>query len=256
MIDRFRVAAVQLDLSGSASNIFERIKKYMVLAKKNKVDIICFPEDTFYAGPKKNKLLIKKIGEECRKNGLSCVLTGHLREKKHVYNTAIIIDSHGNICGKHKKVRVCDSHNVKAGSDYEIIDTIFCKVGLAICWDISDSYAMNSLAKKGARIVFCPLYWCYDEWSHKKHHKKHEKKLLESLALVRAFENLIYIVFCNAYSKKEKSLVSYSVISGPHMIEKEIFDREGMIIGDIDLNYLDYLRRMYKKDYNTIISKF
>lgn len=255
MITKFKVAAVQMNLKGTSLEIKKRIHKYMHKAKSQGVDILCFPEDVFYEGPKKNRELIRDIQEECKEHKLWCVLTSHVSKNKRTFNTAFVINGEGRIVGKHEKVHVCDSSNVRPGADFEVINTSFCKIGIAICWDLSNPNALRSMAQKGVKLVFCPLYWCYDEWSHHKDHKKHEKKILESLVLIRSFENLIYVVLCNPYNKGEKNLVSYSAISEPHQILTEIFDKEGMIVADIDLKRIDHLRKMYKKDYNTKITK-
>ncbi|MBN2518198.1 MAG: hypothetical protein JXB14_05100, partial [Candidatus Altiarchaeota archaeon] len=89
--------------------------------------------------------------------------------------------------------------------------------------------------------------------SHRKDHKNAEKRILQSLILTRAFENLVYVVFSNAYNEKSPLLTPYSAIAEPHKIIGEIFDREGMIIADVDLGYLQKMRTRYRREYNKII---
>ena len=252
-MDNFRVASVQLNVGNSISHIVKDIKKYIKLAKKKKVNIVCFPEDTIYAGPKKNMKVLEQIKLSCKENKIWCIITEHLKEKKYSYNSSVLIDDQGKICGKHKKVHTCD-YNVHTGSRFDIYNTPFCKIGIAICWDISHPNTIYSMVEKGAKIIFCPMFWEYDEWAHKKDHKKYEKKLLESLILTRAFESLVYVVFCNPYNAHLKSLTPYSAIAEPQRVIKSIYNKEGMIYADIDLNHLEKLRNNYQKEYNKLIS--
>ncbi len=244
MVKSFKVAAVQLNISKPIDSIIKDIRKYMYAAKRKKVNIICFPEDSISLGPKKNKLIISQIMECCKLYNVWCIISTHLKEKKYHYNSALLIDSKGNLFGKHKKVHLQgDGPNIYPGSKFDIYNTPFCKIGIAICWDVSNTTAMKKMAKKGAKIIFCPMYWCYDEWAHKKSHKKFEKKILQSLILARAYETLACMVFCNPIDLKEKYLTSYTAIAEPHKIIKEIFGREGMIVANINLNYLRGIRK-------------
>src|SRR3989344_4414770 len=243
MKNNFKIAAAQLNISKPISSVIKDIKKYMCLAKKRKAEIICFPEESISAGPKKNKEVISKIKEYCRLYSIWCIIAANLKEKKYSYKSALIINAEGEIFGKHKKVHVLGDGPVMPGSKFNVYSTPFCKIGIAICWDVSNPVAIKKMAKKGAKIIFCPMYWCYDEWAHKKNHKKFEKRILESLLLARAYESLVYIVFCNSIDKSEPRLTSYTAIAEPHKIIKEIFNKEGMITAEIDLNYLSEIRK-------------
>jgi predicted amidohydrolase len=246
----FKVGLVQLNYHKSVYSIVKDIKKYMKIAKGKGVDILCFPESSLDLGHKKNRALIKELQEDCRKNSIWCILVGHLLEKKYVSNSAFLIDSKGRIAGRHRKVHPCESHPIKKGTVFEVYDTPFCKIGLAICWDVTFPDAIYEMAKKGVDLVFCPMYWVYDEWAHKKDHLKHERKILESLILARAYENIVYVAFCNAYDSSDKTLVSYSAIAEPHKILGEIFAKEGLITATVDLNYLSMIRGKYRREYN------
>ncbi len=244
MAKSFKVAAVQLNIDKPIDSILKDIKSYIQLAKRKKVDIICFPEDSIYAGPKKNKEIIFEIKKLCKKYKIWCIIPTHLKEKKYVYNSALLINDKGFMSGKHRKVHTLGDGRVTPGTKFDIHYTKFCKIGIAICWDVSNPKAIKSMVEKGAKIIFCPMYWCYDEWAHKNNHRKFEKKILESLILTRAYENLVYIIFCNPIDN-EARLTSYTAIAEPHRIIKELFNKEGMIVSEIDLNYLSEMRKKW-----------
>jgi predicted amidohydrolase len=225
------------------------IKRYMRLAASKNAKIVCFPEHSLYASPKRNVQLLAEVCETCKKLGIWCIVGGKLREGKSLYNMAVLIDNNGSIVGRHKKVHLCDCGVSESGSSFEIYKTPFCNIGIAICWDISHPDALFSMAKKGADLIFCPLYWLYDSWAHRKNHREFERRILQSLILSRAFENLAYVAFCGAYNSDQKDIVPYSAIAEPHKRIKELFGKEGMIVGEIDLAYLKGIRKRYEKWY-------
>lgn len=248
-----KISVAQISFEQKNNSRLNLILRYIQLAKKRKIDLVCFPEGVLKQGAKKNEILIQKISNECKINKVACIVVGNLKEKNKIYNTALLIDSDGKIKGKHKKVFVCDDPKVSAGNSFQVYSFNGIKIGLAICWDINHPKSLTALAKKGADIVFCPMYWNHDKWSHPKNPIYHEKKILESLVLTRAYENLIYVAFCNAYNHKSSSLVSFSAIAEPHKILKTIFNKEGMIDAKVDLKYLNGIRKNYRKDYGKII---
>lgn len=246
---KFKIAAAQIRLGDTESHILKKIRHTLQAAKKKGVSIVCFPECSLTQGPKRNQLLLQKVANECKLNQIWCIVVGHLREAGKVYNFAVLIDSDGKIAGKHKKVHICDAPHVCPGTSFEVFETPFGKIGMAICWDINHPEPLYYMAKKGARLIFCPMYWNYELWAHHKKHLFYERKLLESLILARAYENLIYVVFCNPYDASHETLTSFSAIAEPHRILKQIFNKEGLIISEIDVDSLEKTRKKYYKEY-------
>ncbi|HJX50739.1 MAG TPA: nitrilase-related carbon-nitrogen hydrolase, partial [Candidatus Nanoarchaeia archaeon] len=72
----------------SSKNNIEKIKKYIILAKKRKADIVCFPESCVHktAMFHKNHGLINEIKEECKKNKIWSIITEDIKIKDKVYN--------------------------------------------------------------------------------------------------------------------------------------------------------------------------
>jgi predicted amidohydrolase len=251
VIKNVTIAVAQLGLTPSIKENVKKIKKIINLAKIKKADIICFPETSLKGEPIDIKdPFIKEIFAECKKNSIWCIIGDYIKEGKSTYNTMLLINRNGKIVGKHKKVFICeDNPFVKKGSGFKVFTTELGKLGIATCWDVAYPNALYSMAKKRVDIIFCPMYWNYDIWAHQKNHLMMEKKILQSLILTRAYENLVYVIFCSPLMKNEKTLVSYSAIADPHEIIKEIFNREGMIIGRLNIPKLHKIRKMYKKDY-------
>jgi predicted amidohydrolase len=247
---RFRVAAAQPKTDKDDSLIFRDVKRYIRLAKEKGADLVCFPEASIVEAPKRNRELISEVAEECRKRGIWCLITARLREGKRIYNTSVLIDDGGLVAGKHRKVHLLgDSRIVSPGSAFEIYETRLCNIGIAICWDVSDPSAISAMARSGADVIFCPMYWAFDEWAHRKDHKLFEKRIMQSLILARAYDNLVYVVFASQYDRANPENTPYTAIAEPHRIMKEMFDREGMIVADLDLDYLRRIRKRYSREY-------
>ncbi len=251
VIRNVTVAVAQLGLTSSIRENVEKVKKFIKIAKAKKVDIICFPEVSLkgeHIDIKNPK--IKEIFAECKKNSIWCIIGDFIKERKNTYNTMLLINRNGKLVGKHRKVFVCeDDPSLKRGSGFKVFSTELGKLGIAICWDVAHPISLYSMAKKHADIIFCSMKWNYDKWAHKNNHLMMEKKILQSLILARAYENLVYVVFCNPYVKNNKTLVSYSAIADPHKIIKEIFNKEGMLIVNLNIPELHKIRQRYKKDY-------
>jgi len=251
VIKTVTVAVAQFNLTPSIKKNTEKIKHFIKLAKAKNAEIICFPETSLKGEPVDVKNpKIKEISAECKKNSIWCIIGDFIKERKYTYNTMLLINRKGKLVGKHRKVFVCESNKfVKKGFGFKVFSTELGKLGIATCWDVAHPNTLYSMVKKKADIIFCPMYWCYDVWMHKKNHLTMEKKILESLILARAYENLVYVVFCSPFAKNEKKLVSYSAIADPHKIIKEIFNKEGLIVADLSISELHKIRQRYKKDY-------
>jgi predicted amidohydrolase len=230
----------------------EKIKKYIRLAKKKNADIICFPESCIHKNDFLNleHKLIKEISEECRKNSIWCIVTDDLKMGRKAYNVAILINREGKISGHYKKIHLYgDTDEVRPGRKSRVFKTDFAKIGIAICWDLAFPKLFKKMKRKGAEIVFCPVYWKYELQAHgarkyEEIHKQKEKEILKSLVMARAFENIFFVAVCNP-SNGEKDLVSYSAICSPHKVLSEIINKEGLIFHEINLNEITKAHKLY-----------
>jgi predicted amidohydrolase len=238
----------------SKKNNVEKIKRFIRLAKKKNADIICFPESCIHKNDFLNfeGELIKEIKEECKKNSIWCIVTEDIQVGKKAHNTAILINRKGKIHGTYKKIHLYgDSEGIISGKKHEVFKTDFAKIGIAICWDLAHPRLFKNLKRKGAEIVFCPMYWAYELHAYhaRKYEEKHRKKeraTLKSLIMTRAFDNVFFLAACNP-AKGEEDLVSYSTICSPHKILSEIKNKEGIICSKIDLSEIEKIHHLYDK---------
>jgi predicted amidohydrolase len=230
----------------SARNNVAKIKKYISLAGKAKADIVCFPESCVHDKDylQFDDVLIREICDACKQNKIWTIITDNFRENGMTYQMSLLIDRDGEIKGNYKKINLYDDDCESAGDKVFTYQTDFAKIGIAICWDLAFPELFAQMKKEGAQIVFNPSYWCYEDVVHKKDHKNREIALVKSLIKSRAFENLFFLAYANPIIKRD-DLISYSAIVAPHHILKEIKDKEGMIVQEINLKELEKFRKLY-----------
>lgn len=222
-----------------------KIKRFIVMAAKAGADIILFPESCVHKNDilKFDHRLIKEIRESCKENKIWAIITDTFDNRGTSYKMSLLIDRKGQIKGDYRKINLYDDYT-KAGNKIFVYKTDFAKIGIAICWDLAFPEIFSKMKKKGAEIIFCPSYWCYEYLAHYKDHRKREKKLLKSLILSRAFENLFFVALANPISHKP-GLIPYSAIACPHHIMKEISDKEGLIIQRLNLGEIKKFEKLY-----------
>ncbi len=248
MRKKFRIALAQIkyfDLH-KKHNVM-KIKSFIQSASKKKAEIVCFPETciTKHADLHYYHRYLTEIREECRKNRIWCIISDNLVHQGQVHKVAILIDHEGKIRGKYKKINLYgESKEVLPGKKIGVFKTDFAKIGIVVCWDLAFPRLFHSMRLAGAQIVFCPAKWAYEQKAHNKEHQKRELKLLKALIQARAFENLYFVAVCNPY-QGQKDLVCYSAIACPHRILKEILNREGLLVAEVDLREIQKFRKLY-----------
>eukprot|EP00514_Thraustochytrium_sp_LLF1b_P001094 CAMPEP_0184508818 /NCGR_PEP_ID=MMETSP0198_2-20121128/957_1 /TAXON_ID=1112570 /ORGANISM="Thraustochytrium sp., Strain LLF1b" /LENGTH=291 /DNA_ID=CAMNT_0026898615 /DNA_START=5 /DNA_END=880 /DNA_ORIENTATION=- len=89
------------------------------------------------------------------------------KDDKGVYNTSLVISPEGELVAKHRKVHLFDidvpggvtfkeSDTLSAGNTITTFDTPFCKVGLAICYDIRFPQLAMLMRDAGCKMLVYP----------------------------------------------------------------------------------------------------
>lgn len=84
-----------------------------------------------------------------------------------LYNASFVFDREGKLIAKHRKVHLFDidipgkmtfmeSEVFSPGDQITVFDTEYCKVGLAICYDIRFPELAQLMVKKGAKVIVLP----------------------------------------------------------------------------------------------------
>jgi len=147
------------------------------------------------------------------------------REGK-IYNIASIFDRQGKIVGEYRKTHlpVGETWQTIPGDSLDVFELDFGKVGISICYDMSFPEMVQSLALKGAEIIFHPTYGysLYDA-------------IGEAILKVRAFDNGVYIVTSKSavYNGAGKSSV---IDCWGHVMVDAGFAENVIVTKEIDLD--------------------
>ncbi len=88
-------------------------------------------------------------------------------EDEKVYNSSFIFGKKGELLGVHRKVHLFDidveggirfkeSDTLTPGNGITVVDTEFCKIGVAICYDVRFPEMARLMALRGAELIILP----------------------------------------------------------------------------------------------------
>lgn len=196
-------------ICGQIKTHFNKLTDLFVEAGEMGADLVCGPEDMQHIGsyglhidvidPETGKILADAlavsvpgtltdmISDIARNYQMYIIAPIYEAEGKKVYNTAVIFDRQGNIIGKHRKtvLPVMETWLVSTGDKYEVFETDFAKVAVAICWEISFPEISSIYALKGADIIFNPTM--------AKDNKPGQSLETAHMFITRAKDNSVYI---------------------------------------------------------------
>ena len=169
------------------------------------------------------------------------------REKNKIYNTSYSFDRKGALIGRHRKIHLFDvdveggirfneSEIITAGREVTVIETEFCKIGIAICYDMRFPELIRKMVLSGAQIIVVPA--AFNMTTGPAHWRL--------LARTRALDNQVYFIAASPARDKTASYVAYghSLVANPWGdIISEASEKEEIIFSEIDLGFVDKIRR-------------
>ena len=251
---KFTVAAVQMDTQNNKEANWAQMVAYVDEAVAKGAKLIAFPEvvnilseEPQYAEPipgPTTELLMQKAKEH-----QIWIHGGSISEENpagpRTYNTTVLIDPQGEIVARYSKLHnfdmtlpdgssVRESDRKEPGRKITTVETELGHLGFAICYDMRFPELFRLMTLQGAQIIFLPANFTMptgkDHW--------------EPILRARAIENGCYIVAPNQVGVKEK-FVAYgnSMIIDPWgTVIARASDKPGIILAEIDLDYLDAIR--------------
>jgi formamidase len=160
-----------------------------------------------------------------------------------LFNTAVLMDPHGNITGCYSKVHLQNwmlASGVNHGDGFPVwevaIDGVKVKLGIEICYDIQHSESTLELVLGGAEVVLNP--YCTTDFA---------RPLLEHLYQTRALENRVFIVRVN-YAKP-RSNGGTAIFDFEGATQDSLDSAEGVLVGDLDLSALGEMRATWNPVY-------
>jgi len=191
---------------------------------------------------------VQFMAELAKRNGIY-LIGGSISEMDgdKVYNTSFSFDRQGNVIGKHRKVHLFDidveggirfmeSDTLTPGEQTTVIETEFCKIGVAICYDVRFPELSRNMALAGAKVIVLPA--AFNLTTGPAH--------WDLTMRARALDNQVYFAACSPARDMEGVYQAYgnSCIASPwgdfiaHTDEKEC-----IVYGDIDLDRVEAVRQ-------------
>ena len=256
-MSHLKAALLQMKVQNDKqANIDEAIRLIQEVAAEG-ADLAILPE--MFCCPY-NNIYFREYGEaerggahqalsEAAKSNRVYVVGGSIPELDgdKVYNTSYIFDRRGAQIGKHRKMHLFDidveggqrfkeSDVLSAGDEVTVFDTEFCKMGVAICYDIRFPELSRLMALRGAEIIIVPA--AFNMTTGPAH--------WEILFRGRALDNQVYAIGVSSARDYEASYHSYgnSIVAAPWgNIVNRMDEKQGYIIQEIDLEQVAKVRK-------------
>jgi predicted amidohydrolase len=233
---KLRIGIGQLNTQDDLKKNLESIEKAVAYCAEQGANLVAFPECSTYLsqnGAKEHAEtlegpIIGKISELAKKHKVY-IHNGSFIEKRpgydKLFNTSVLIDTDGQIAVVYRKIHLFDveideNRTYKESNRYQSGDTIvnvkteLGDFGMTICYDFT-------------------LFTGKDHW--------------EALLKARAIENQVYIVAAGQFGERPISKMSFGnsmVIDPWGTVIARASDRVCSFVADIDLEYLDHVRKV------------
>ena len=183
------------------------------------------------------------------------ILAGSICERvpgrKKVYNTSVLIDTHGNITAKYRKRHLFDAaikNKVIKESRYFMkgVKGVLAKVGqwtlgMSICYDLRFPSLYAAYARAGADILCVPSAFM----------KTTGQAHWETLLRARAIENFCYVLAPNQIGLDGQGVASYghSMVIGPwgNVLARAGANKEEVIFAGIQKEEVNSRRQIFRK---------
>lgn len=191
---------------------------------------------------------LAELSRWAKENGIILV-GGSVPEKDgdKMYNTCYVFDRDGELIAKHRKAHMFDvqiengvsfreSKHFSPGNEITVFDTEFGKMGVMVCFDIRFPELCRSMAKRGAKLIFCPAQ--FNMTTGPKH--------WELSLRARAMDNELFFVGASAarYEGFDYECWGHSAVVSPFGdVIASCDETEQLMLCDIDLAEVDSVRQ-------------
>jgi predicted amidohydrolase len=210
----------------------------------SKTNIVLFPEDHIYTDKLPDLQEIARNRKKWIISGMEDRGTG---EKK--YKQAVVINPMGEIVGRHCKTSLTYNELSKGfshGDSIQAVETEFCTIGVAICYEIHFPEVARVYALQGAKIIFNPIgtgMW-------------HENQFQQWTAVgrTRASENGIFCVGCSHQNDAVPLAYAYAPDGTCLVLTREV-NRMAVVTLDLSQCFGMFLEHRQPRLYQKLIEE-
>ncbi len=214
------------------------ISKYISLASKEDIDILCFPECNItgyvrdFSKVNQNEVMdtLNIIQEQVTHNCVNVIVGAPCFERKKRFNSAIVLLTNGRRHIYHK-INLTSSEEAyfKKGKEPLLFQLGNVKFGVLICRDQNDPMLAHEYKTLGADVIFILSAHFYEPLEAIRKLNKNR-----ALPIARAVENNLWVLKANAVgSTNEKISLGGSLIIDP----TGFIIHEGNTINELILSY-------------------
>ena len=258
MIRNYTVALVQMDTQNDKGENVRKACAFIDEAAARGAKLICFPEVMNLIGRNVGEgggrepipgYTTERLCEKAKEHGVYIQggsVTEALEGEKRSANTSVLISPQGTILASYRKMHMFDitladgtpfreSDRIKPGDAVVTAETELGVFGLSVCSDVRFPELYRLMALRGAQVIFVPASFTMptgkDHW--------------EVLLRARAIENGCYIVAAGQIGTKPAyAAYGNSLVADPWgTVVARARDEEGLVFAEIDLDYLERVRR-------------
>lgn len=270
--NKFIIGLLQLAYSANIGENTKKTLSWVKKAAKQGAQVICLPElyRTQYFCQKEDSKLFdlaetipgpstKVFQKAAKENNVSIVLPLFEKRAPGVYhNSAVIINADGNMLGTYRKMHIPDDpgfyekyYFAPGDLGFKSFETKYGKIGTLICWDQWYPEAARLTALKGASVLFYPtaIGWHPAE---KERYGAAQKDSWITIQRSHAIANGVYVASVNRTGfektvENQDGIIFWgsSFICDPQgvLIAQASEDKEEILMADVDLNYIETIRR-------------
>lgn len=253
-----KIAGIQMHCSPDKKKNLEKAQQLALIAAEGGARIVCFQElfHTHWFPADINSIhfqLAESIpgpttdvfSALALQNQIVIILPMFEKDAHGLYfNTAVIIDTGGQILGKYRKVHIPQiplweekAYFQPGDLGFPVFSTPYARVGVQICWDNFFPEGARILALKGAQIIFSPTAAAFASQA------KWEKVICANAAM-----SGVFIFRVNRVGQEIKQhFYGQSFCADP---EGELVDlpsgrQEGVVMINLDLQEIERTRRVW-----------
>jgi omega-amidase len=257
MMEKFKVGICQMQVEEDKDKNIQRAEMMIREAASQGSNLIVLPEmfncpyeNKYFpvfaeVFPEKTTKILSRLSKE-----LGVYLIGGSipeKEEKVIYNTSYIFNREGKVIGKHRKMHLFDidiedgikfkeSENLGFGQEVTVVNTAYCKIGVAICYDMRFPELMRLMVLEGAQVIVVPA--AFNMTTGPAH--------WELLIRTRALDNQVYFIAASPSRNKNASYHAYghsSIVNPWGTVVSEADEKECILYGEVDLNMVRKIRR-------------
>ena len=254
------LAAIQMCSRQDRAENLERAQALLEEAARQGARLIALPENFSFLDREGDKLQaledldtgpsVRMLRDFAAAHGVMVVggsVPLRAADGARVTNTCLVFNADGSLAARYDKMHLFDisldaahtfqeSRFIEAGTQVVTFEGFGHTMGLSICYDLRFPELYRHLALAGAKVLFIPsaftMHTGKDHW--------------EVLIRARAIENQCYVVSPAQYGRHNDRRESYGrtmIVDPWGQVLAQAQDREAVVTADIDLDYLDDIRR-------------